>query len=116
ERSGGRRKLAWFDQRAQRTRDVQERVLAYDWVVAFEHVLVEGVPDPAEFVGIVLRERKPESVTVPIGEADAPTVLDRLKVGIGPGSWDEAARTGKAERRVEESPGRLCREGKVRRR
>ena len=64
-------------------RDVEERVLADDRVVALEHVLVIRIALAAQVVRIVVQRRMVLAVAVPLGEADPPAVLDGHEVAAG---------------------------------
>ena len=83
--------LAEFEELGRRRGDVEKRLLAPDWEISFDHVLIEGVERAARHKGVVFGDRMPLPVAVPRREADPPAVLDREEVSarlrLG---WDDA--------------------------
>lgn len=75
-----RRDLPGFEQGFRGKRDVQERVLADDRVVALEHVLIVGVPPVAFDVRIVVDGRMAVVVAIPGRKTESPAVFDRHEV------------------------------------
>src|SRR5436309_2497982 len=82
KRRSRRRQLPAFDRRETRRRQVEERVLADDRVIAFEDVLIERVPPMTEGVGRVLGQPFPPFAAIPGGKGKPPPILDGDKVRI----------------------------------
>ena len=57
-------------------------MLAKDRIIALEDVLVEGVPDVARLVGVIVDRRMALAIAVPGGEADPPAILDRDEMTV----------------------------------
>ena len=86
-------------------REVEKRVLADDWVVAFEHVLRVGIEDVAKSIRVILSRWKALAIAIPERKADAPAILDSFVFRIGAGARNDAARPREAERRIEDDFG-----------
>src|SRR5262249_32180942 len=92
----GRRRnryLAKLEDRTARRGERQERVLAKDWIIAFEQVLVERIPPTSGHVRIVVQDRVAPAVAVPLRKADAPAILFRNEMRIGLRRTRQDART-----------------------
>ncbi len=101
KRGSRRRQLPPLEVEIGLRRDLQKRVLTIDRIIALEYVLIKRIePAPGE-IRVILKDRVPIAVAVPVGVADPPSILDRGEVArllfLG---GKHARRPGISDRRV----------------
>ena len=121
ERGGLRGDLPRLEVEVGHLGDFQERVLAQEWVIALEPVLIEWVPQPAGHIRVIIGDRMALVVSVPGRVADPPSILDRDEmVGFLILRRQHAGRAGVSHRgihrQLEQHSGRVQRLGKIERR
>src|SRR6185312_4722636 len=74
------RNLTEFREQHIAGRDVQERMLANDWIISFEHVLLVRVQQVAWREGVIVQSGMTAAIAIPRLQAHSPAIFDRHEV------------------------------------